>query len=474
MGVKYITLLDGRVVPWLEGTPLPSNALTPGSNSGLLNPMATQYDDTNTLPSKPTIPEGRFNRGDKPMYGAPGFFNKLIKNEQLAYPNDPVLTGVGEINKAINNIFGEYDPGGVGTIGGGNRRVGPRDLVTLPNGKQIWVDRDTSGDWFPDTSYADRAMFQADYKNPNAPNYVKPPTNLLNVDFGGTGALGMSGEGAFTTPFTEAFSSDIPRFVDDLNKLKGLKSEGILVDAEVEAHLKLLTRARGGKGMGSKEIMYLDPNAQYTRNTYIFPFEVANKIGVPTTITDEKGQTYARFRNQAELIAAVDKKLFANKEHSFTKKTFDMGGTGAKGSINVSEVGDLFKKNIDEKAKERQALIDAKKRLGVGESFFDQAMGIFSPDPYDDYVDDKGRTTRGDYLKREDLALLKKEGILDTKEVAKTGPAFSKKEAYGLLGMYLTMNRLMSREEPPTISSIAGSPAGLKLDVPDLYKKRRI
>lgn len=467
MAIKYITLMDGRVVPYDDTQGIPAGAMPPGGSNIFNTPeFITQYDADMSLPARPGNVDPSTTRRDKPMYGAPAYLNNMFSSEIQKYPNDlvatPVMKVLKEINRGANNIFGEYNPGGAGQIGGGNRRVGDREaqVITLPNGtkRTVFVNRDTTQDYFPDTSFADRAMTQANYTDPTAPNYVKPPTNLLNIDFGGTGPLGMSGEGAFTRPIDQAITSDTARFYRDLNNLNtaGLASEGIQVAPEVDAHLKLLGVNRGS----GLQFMYKDKNPDYTRDTYLLPYEMANKLGI----------SMQGISNESELISSIDKTLSGQNNSQFSKENFKMGGGPQTDTIDVSEVGGLFAKNIEDKARARKELDEAKARQG--ETLFDKVSNIFD-DPYDDYVDEKGRTIRGDFLRREDESLLKKNNLDEV--VEDTGPGFTKDQAMNLLGMYLTMGSLMTDEPPKgniTMGSYSVSP-GLKLDVPNLYDRKR-
>ena len=210
--------------------------------------------------------------------------------------------------------------------------------------------------------------------------------------------------------------------------------------------------------------MYQDYTAAGTRDTYLLPEEAASKLGINAT----------GIQNTSELVALIDKTLKEQNNKNFSKKDFDMGGTGivTGAGINVNEVGNLFKENAEEVAKERQDIEDALSRQGT--TLFDKVKNIFD-DPYDDYVDAEGRTIKGDFLKREDVALLKKNNLLDEEQKEDTGPAFTKDQAYELLGMYLTMGSLM-RDEPPkttvTMGNFSVSP-GLRLDVPNLYDRKK-
>lgn len=464
--IRYITLMDGTVVPYDDKNGLPAGAMPPGANGVFGKPnIATQYDADLSLPTRPgNVDPSRVNQ-DKPMYGTSAYAQNLINSELQKYPNDPVMNTVSEANRSINNIFGEYNPGGAGQIGGGNRRVGDREsrVVTLPNGtkKRVFVNRDTTGDYFPDTSFADRAMMQANYTDPQAPNYVKPPENLFNIDFGGTGTMGMSGQGAFTTPFNEAFSSDVSRFVDDLNNLDtaGLASEGVQVSPEVDAHFKLLAFPQTASG---QQFMYKNDKPAYTKDTYLLPSEMATKLGFSTE----------GINSQSELIQKIDSILKSQKNTTFSKETFNMGGSGVKDSIDVSKVGGLFAKNIEEKAKDRKAINDAKSRQG--ETIGDKLRNIFS-DPYQDYVDADGRTIRGTYQRTEDETLLKKQ-VTNGQEIIddKLPSGFTKDNAMDLLGMYLQMGSLTRDAAVEPMKPIAMSPSpGLKLETGNLYKRNR-
>ena len=43
MAIKYITLMDGRVIPWDDqsGQPIPASATVPGISTTLMNPMGS-------------------------------------------------------------------------------------------------------------------------------------------------------------------------------------------------------------------------------------------------------------------------------------------------------------------------------------------------------------------------------------------------------------------------------------------------
>ena len=478
--------MDGRVIPWDDqsGQPIPASATVPGISTTLMNPMGSSNqaldDQKNVVNPNYLIPPTRTGGGavnrptnrDKRMYG------------ELEYIADRFPESRGFMQGLSNfGIFGDNYIGDIGALGGGRDRVAPREFQALKDKKGeiitdkfgkpvgVWVNKDTSENWFGDffeqEPYGSRVQNVAQSIDPNAPYYVAPAENIFNIDAGGTGFMGMSGPGAFTTPVSEMFSSDLLRYMNESQNLKNvpgsLTGDGMRVAPEVDAQFKLKSVNR----MGNREIMYHDTNAKYTRDTYLLPEEVAMKLNMQ--FLDANGKPL--YRNKQELIAGIDK---LSKTQGFVKKTFDMGGSGiTQDTIPLKDVGKLYKKNIADKKEERDRLSLAKSRSG--HTIWEQVKNTFNP-PYEDYVDDQGRTIKGSFLQREDQDVLKKAGLLDEEaKVADTAPAFTQKQAYELLGMYLLMNRLTgSGQKPPTIGYTGGAPAGLKLDVPDLYKKRRI
>tara|TARA_R100001530_G_scaffold126090_1_gene94825 strand:- start:606 stop:1160 length:555 start_codon:yes stop_codon:yes gene_type:complete len=176
----------------------------------------------------------------------------------------------------------------------------------------------------------------------------------------------------------------------------------------------------------------------------------------------------------------------------------------------VSKYGgqDLFsEKAIKERAakaeKESKRVADEENRKELakrrqGYTIYDKVMNIFDdpygednltttgPFTYTEMVDGVKVTktvdglevtskTTADYERKEDQKILKDEGLLgeEVKEKKDT-PFMTGKQATDLLRMYLTYGSLLSNNQtPPKIGYTPGAQTGLKLGVPDLYKKRR-
>ncbi len=375
---------------------------------------------------------GIFERGPAPLPNVPGFLQR--EANQGYRTQDSAQRGA--------NIFDNLFPGYTDNsqIGVTQERLGRvSDYTAFP---------------LMESNY-EKALPYVQTSNPREPNYVRPIDNYLGLNFGGEGFLGMSGPRGFSEVNV---TSDVPRYFGDVSAVN-FPGRQTGVAPETDAQLKLLNTGRFGK-----QFMYQDYTAAGTRDTYLLPEEVASKLGINAT----------GIQNTSELVTLIDKTLKEQNNKNFSKKDFDMGGTGVVtgAGIDVNEVGNLFKENAEEVAKDRTDIEDALSRQGT--TLFDKVKNIFD-DPYDDYVDAEGRTIKGDFVKREDEALLKKNNLFDEEQAADAGPAFTKDQAYELLGMYLTMGSLMTDEPPKTtvkMGSYSVSP-GLRLDVPNLYDKRK-
>ena len=479
---------------------------------------------------------GNFNapntRRDAPMLGILDYMNNKAKQDNLLNTITDYIPGVGGYPVWHGSTQESLDAGGMGGPIGWQKfeRGGPRTNQFISNLFEGYVPPDNyllgrnidqGESYMPTEGLLERTLPHIQTTDPNAPNYVKPAQNLFNIDFGGTGPeknlfgiQGMpsiSGWGGPGFGRTFDFSSDVfgddDSFADrvrDAGRKMGIDQGVVKGDQtgvqEYYGYNKLLQLGR----TGNQTIFHdTSPNRRLD-NAYLTETEVANELQIPTHITTPDGKEIPR--PTKDILADIDKKLDSDRalKHRFSKTsmTVDSGYDSKYG------VRDLFsEKAIKERAakaeKESKRVADEENRKELakrrqGYTIYDKVMNIFDdpygednltttgPFTYTEMVDGVKVTktvdglevtskTTADYERKEDQKILKDEGLLgeEVKEKKDT-PFMTGKQATDLLRMYLTYGSLLSNNQtPPKIGYTPGAQTGLKLGVPDLYKKRR-
>ena len=315
-------------------------------------------------------------------------------------------------------------------------------------------------------------------KDVNSANYVQPLQNVLGLDFGGTGGDSFFGKGIGGPGFLRNITAnpDLPRLIDDITKRGAESPRGRGVDAqfttpdESALNYALNFKLRNQNYLGKTTLYKNNSDFSGGPNTYLTEQEMLDYV------TDGGYDSIKSYMNefpQAFTSLDVDSSLPAGTAPVFKPpkpKTITVDGPNGEKITREETQTEMLMRQENEKQEEAQKLIDARSRQG--ETLFDKVRNIFD-DPYDDYVDEEGRTIRGDFVKREDEALLKKNNLDEV--VEDTGPGFTKEQGMELLDLYLQMGSLMT-DEPPTGNITMGSYSvspGLKLDVPNLYDRKR-
>lgn len=421
--MQYLVLMDGRVVPIPKGTPIPE------SIKQYVVSVSDQPIPKRDIQSVPYL---------APEYGL------------FSYDERAGFLPEGGARTATN-IFENITPGysDVSQIGSYQERMGGRDILGLPV-KETNIER---------------ALGIAQSVDPNLPNYVAPLENIFNLDFGGQGLFGMSGPEAFTQ--FNIGTGDLGRYMEDLAKV-GAQAPGapVAINPLNDAVLKNLSLGRTGN-----QVMFKDNSPAGTRDTYLTPEEMGERLGLDV----------AKATSKEQLIKSINKKLRedadANSRYLKTDVLVNQPTTGGEkrqlDTINVEDVSKLYKENIKAQQKEADDIEAAKRVSNIG--LGNKIKNIFS-DPYDEYVASvpEGETvlSRKAYEIQAN-ELLKKSGM-DVKEVAEKASSFSPNDFYNLVGMYYQIGGLLNEEQKPQkLVSMSPTP-GLRLEQEDLYKNRRI
>lgn len=433
--MQYVVLADGRVVPLPDGTPMPAGARPAGNipffHSGTQQPVATSYGNT-------------------------GIMGTNVQNQTAPatpYGGATYLERAGILPQGgaqkLTNIFENFTPGYSDTsqIGISQERLGQTGIFGAP------LMQPTS----------EGAFNYVQTSDPNKPYYVKPPENFFNLNFGGEGLFGMSGDKAFTQ--FDIGMGDLERFNREVS---GMDYPGrpVTVNPVNDAVLKNLSLGRTGN-----QPMFKDNSAAGTRDTYLTPEEMGERLGIDVS----------KATNQDALIKTISNKLEkdadASGRYTETNILVNESTTGGekptRETIDLANVGKLYKENILEQEKTSLEIENAKRVSGIG--LGNKIKNIFS-DPYDEYVSTvpEGETVLSrKAFETEANELLKEQGM-DVTKVAEKASSFSPDEFYNLVGMYYQMAGLLNEEQKPQkLVSMSPTP-GLRLEQEDLYKNRRI
>lgn len=433
--MQYVVLMDGRVVPLPDGSPMPAGARPAGNipffSSGTQQPIVTSYGNTGIM--------GTNQPAQRALANPYGF---------ATYLENAGILGEGGAQQ-LTNIFESMRPGYTDQygIGSAQERFGRTGLFGMPL-----------------TQPADEgALNFVQTTDPNAPFYVRPPESYFNLDFGGEGLFGMSGDRAFTQ--FDIGMGDLERFNRDLATMD-YPGKPVEINPVNDAVLKNLSLGRTGN-----QTMFKDDRPTGTRDTYLSPEEMGTRLGIDVS----------KATDQESLIKTIENKLRkdanANSRYTKTNILVNEATTGGekpvRETINLGDVGKLYKENIIEQEKANLEIENAKRVAGVG--LENKIKNIFS-DPYDEYVASvpEGETVLSRKAYETQANELLKENNLDVATTAEKASTFSPNDFYNLVGMYYQLGGLLADErQAPKLVSMSASP-GLRLEEEDLYKNRRI